>query len=108
MRTRMCSRCAAVFERTRRDPSVWCLECRGATSDQELTAILYPDRSGIHSLHEHIRDAFDAMRADAAVYPGLHLVKVIGHAGAVGQVERYDDEDEADRRYDDRHYEASQ
>lgn len=104
MTNRTCRRCGEAFERTRRDPSIWCRDCRGATADQELTALVYPDASGIHSLHERIRDAFDAMRDNPEL--DLRLVKVIGHAGAVSQVEPYDPED--DRRYDDRAFESSQ
>lgn len=107
MRTRTCQRCGTEFKRTRRDPSIWCGPCRGATSQAELTALIFPDSSGIHSLHEHIRDAFDVMKANPESH--LKLVKVIGHAGAVSQVERDDYEaDAADRRYDDRQFESSQ
>ena len=96
MTPRTCQRCGATFDRTRRDPSIWCHPCRGATAGDELTALIFPDRSGIHSLHEKVRDAFDAMKADAAHYAPetLRLVKVIGHAGAVSQVDRDDPEGE--------------
>lgn len=101
MRTRICSRCGEGFKHNRRDPSVWCSPCRGQVGDAELTALVYPDASGIFGLYERTRDAFDAMREDAALDGGcgLKLVKVIGHAGAVNQVHRPDPEGEMwDRR----------
>ena len=108
MRQRKCHRCGATFDRTKQDPSIWCPECRGATADDELTALMFSDRSGIFGLYEAIADAFDAMRKDSADGTNrLVLVKVIGHAGAVGQVQREHD-DWTDRRFDDQHFEASQ
>lgn len=109
MRTRNCKRCGQAFERTRRDPSIWCRTCRGELADAELTALVFRDRSGIFGLYEKVTDAFEAFRADSVDgTERLYLVKVIGHAGAVSQVEREDEHRDSDRRYDDSHFERSQ
>lgn len=74
MRTRTCGRCGAKFERNKRNPDRWCTKCEKATAEAELFALIFDDRSGLHSLHETFEAATEAMKADAATLGGeLHV-----------------------------------
>lgn len=99
MRTRVCGRCGGIFERTRRDLNVWCPGCDRTTTDSELWALIFTDRSGIYSLHETLAGARDAMKQDAMSGGGdrLLLRDVVGQAGARAELSEQRD-DEMDHR----------
>lgn len=90
--TRICGRCAAPFERAKRNPDRFCYDCEKETLWSELYALLWEDRSGIHSLHETFEKASAAMKADAEVTGAqrIFLTKVVGQPGARAELRRSD------------------
>lgn len=113
MRTRTCQRCGAHFERPNRNPDRYCGVCEVETKDVELFALIYDDRSGIHSLHETFESASQTMKADAEITSAqcMFLVKVQGQGGARAELRREDPTsawwDEQDARMDRAEFEAS-